>query len=371
MSVLRPARAGIPALLTLVSALAPGAPAGAQPPAAPVFEERVEVTEVLLDVLVTDRDGNVILGLKPGDFKISEDGRPVEVTGARFYSNRRFLESASASKVGVDPSEVPQDRYFIVFLDDQRQASFDVPELMPRQLAAGRDAARWARTGLEPGDWLAVASFDTKLRLHQDFTRDREAAAAAIERAARGAEPPAAWPSRTSGETAPSLAAHLPPTARELRDQTPKIYDALAVLADASAAIEGRKNLMLFTIGFGRTNDFGLFVPDERFYRPMMERLNAANVAVYPIDLVPVGTRHPFSDSGNLLASDTGGKFLYDVLDFSVPLGEVARQNNGYYLVSFKSPHPAKATGFQDVEVRLASPEFRAVTRKGYRFGSG
>mgnify|MGYP003397627884 CR=1 FL=1 len=35
-----------------------------------------------------------ILGLKPGDFRVQEEGRALEVTGATFYSNRRFLDAA-------------------------------------------------------------------------------------------------------------------------------------------------------------------------------------------------------------------------------------------------------------------------------------
>src|SRR5262245_62338326 len=39
------------------------------------FEGQVDVREVLLDVLVTDRQGNVIVGLDRGDFVVKEDGK--------------------------------------------------------------------------------------------------------------------------------------------------------------------------------------------------------------------------------------------------------------------------------------------------------
>ena len=58
------------------------------------FEGRVNVNEVLLDVLVTDARGNVIVGLDKNDFVVTENGRPVELNGLTFYSNRRLLESS-------------------------------------------------------------------------------------------------------------------------------------------------------------------------------------------------------------------------------------------------------------------------------------
>ena len=56
----------IPVLLMLSTT---GLAVGQEEPA--TFAGEVQVVEVLLDVLVTDKDGNVILGLEPGDFIMS------------------------------------------------------------------------------------------------------------------------------------------------------------------------------------------------------------------------------------------------------------------------------------------------------------
>ena len=81
----------------------------AQPPAqetpaliAP-FGAEILVSEVLLDVMVTDRKGNPILGLGPSDFVVTEDGRKVDVTAATFYSNRRYLGNESAAEAAAPP----------------------------------------------------------------------------------------------------------------------------------------------------------------------------------------------------------------------------------------------------------------------------
>src|SRR5947209_9009165 len=51
------------------------------------FQGKVNVNEVLLDVLVTDAKGNVIVGLDKNDFVVKENGKPVALTGVTFYSN--------------------------------------------------------------------------------------------------------------------------------------------------------------------------------------------------------------------------------------------------------------------------------------------
>src|SRR3954449_4366480 len=87
-----------------------------QNPQAP-FTGKVNVNEVLLDVLVTDKQGNVIVGLNKNDFVIKENGKPVDLTGVTFYSNRRYLEETKdlTAKTGLDIDRVPESRYFILF----------------------------------------------------------------------------------------------------------------------------------------------------------------------------------------------------------------------------------------------------------------
>ena len=100
------------------------------------FDETIDVSEVLLDVVVTDRDGNVILGLQPDDFIVGEGDETQEVSSATFYSNRAFLESAElASRLGVTADKVPVDRYFILFFHDPRSL---FPGLLSEQLNRSR-----------------------------------------------------------------------------------------------------------------------------------------------------------------------------------------------------------------------------------------
>jgi len=354
--------------LAFALALAPAvlAQQPAEEPQAPgQFGEKIDVNEVLLDVLVTDAKGNVIVGLKREDFVVKENGKPVDLTGITFYSDRRLIGSA---KEGVKVDKVPEDRYFVLFFDDQKDAAPEAPELLSRQVEAGRRVKDWVLNGRQPADWVAVVSYDHKLKIQQDFTRDGRALAEAVGAAMKGKDAEGNWPSRIKEGEGPSLYAALP-KGNALRDKTGTIYDAVRVLAEASGNIRGRKNLVLFTTGFGQVNSFGQYVPDPRYYPDMSEALNDNNVAVYSIDLVPPGTVHPLSNAMNQLATDTGGQYYGTFSSFATPLRKIGEENSGYYLLSYQSDQPAGKSGFQNVQVTTTNPEFKVRARKGYAFG--
>ncbi len=365
----------------LAVACSPAAPAQApaqEPPTlvAP-FGAELLVSEVLLDVLVTDKKGDVILGLGAGDFQVTEDSKPVEVTSATFYSNRRYLgtEPTPAGAVGV-PVQAPAGNaglaphYFVFFFDDQRSHNVDVPGLLQRQIRAGKDAVEWLRAGLAPTDWVAVLGYDNRLKIFQDFSQDPAAIERAILSATTGRGARDNFPSRQtpSSSGAPALTPGLP-VGEALSQETGTIYEALTLVAEASAPLVGRKNLMLFTIGFGRMNRFHQYEPDPRYFEPMSESLNDANVAVYTFDLTDTGAQHPFANAMSHISEDTGGRYFPNVLHFKAPIADVAQATSGYYLVSYKAQHLTGLRGFQKVKVTLANPELKVTARKGYRFG--
>jgi VWFA-related protein len=330
------------------------------------FGEKVSVNQVLIDALVTDAQGNVVLGLDKNDFVVRQNGEPVELDSAVFYSNRRFLESSQAARqLGLDPTRVPDNRYFILLFHDQRR---DFPRSEPTQIMEAAHRARdWVGTELSPNDFVAVLSYDYKLKLQQDFTRDRDALVKAINRAIQGQE--GTWPSREVAAEGPSLAAALP-QGTELRDRTVRFYDGVKLLAEAARGVPGRKNLVLFSRGYGETSAIARWQPDPRYYPGMVQALNQANVAVYAIDVHPrpSSPRHLLADSLSQLAGDTAGRYYSNFTSFSTPLAGVVRETNGYYLLSF-TPKPGK--GFQTVKVELKNLELKVHARRGFEPTAG
>lgn len=122
-------------------------------------------------------------------------------------------------------------------------------------------------------------------------------------------------------------------------------------------------------MGFGRMNRFHQYEPDPRYFEPMSESLNDANVAVYTFDLTDTSATHPFANAMGHISDDTGGRYFPNVLHFKTPIADVARETSGYYLVSYRAEHLTGLRGFQEVKVTLANPELKVTARRGYRFG--
>lgn len=334
------------------------------------FEEEVEVSEVLLDVLVTDKGGRVVIGLGADDFEVSEAGETVEITGVTFYSSRELLDPKdSLERHGLKVDEVAEERYFVLFFQQQRRAAADVPGLLGRQMEAARDAAEWIVSDLGPRDNVAVAVFETRLEIVQDFTNSVEDLQEAILVAAQGQGARGNWPSRQEDSVeGPSLLANLP-QGRELGKATKDIYQALQVLARAAGSVGGRVNLVFFGRGIGQMNQFGFWEPDSRFYGPTVESLNDNNIAVYPLSLMPQGSRHTLEQSLHALANETGGIYHRQFTSFTTPLRMIAQENSGYYLLSYRSRKETGRAGFQRVKVEVRNPDLVVRARRGYLYG--
>lgn len=349
--------------------LAAAAPIAAQDEPAGRFGERIQVTEVLLDVLVTDADGNVVVGLDQGDFIVEEEGQPVDLGSATFYGSDRLLESPALTQRLGPAGSLPTDRFFILFFHDLRR---EAPRLIRQQRDATVQSRRWVENALGDRDWVAVVSYYAKLRIHQDFTRDRDLIRAGLESVARGEDPGATWSASAQLGDAPSLTRSLA-QGKELRKQTTRLQDGLKVLADAAADTKGRKNLVFFSIGFGDLDRFG-WKPDQRYYPRTKRALNDANVAVYAIALAGNAFgRDPVVEalghSLSQLAIDTGGRHYQTFANFAAPLKQVVEDNGGYYLLSYSAEYAAGDSGYREVSVRTTNPKLRVRARDGYLFG--
>ena len=306
--------------LTLIALTTTPWGAAAQEP--PAFEGLVEVSEVLIDVLATDEDGRVVLGLGKDDFIVEEDGREVELASVSYYTTRY-------GDTGAEPGEIPSSRYLVLFFHDTVFAGGFKPRLIRQQLMAGRESQDWVATELRGSDWVAVASYDYKLKVHQDFTQDRDAILFAIELAISRKDPEKdSPPQRPPPSGVPSIRRHLP-GGKALRKETRNVHDALRLLAESTGYIVGRKNLLLFTFGFGRSS-----TPSQssrsRDYKEMEAALNDHNVAVYPIHLGGVGVGQPYSWVLAGLAAETGGVYYENVSRFTEPLATIGEENYGY-----------------------------------------
>ena len=223
----------------------------------------------------------------------------------------------------------------------------------------------WVREELLPNDWVAVVSYDSQLKVWQDFTKDKAEIEAALARVLKGGRDPARR-GRHASQTRPTGRPCWPilPLGKQLRKSSRSIYDGLRLMADATSDIQGRKNLVFLSWGFGETTAYGGYYPDPRYYPSMIQSLNDENVAVYSIDLVSTSRQGTLLDRGinnslSLLSDDTGGRYYYFFDTFAAPLNEVNEENNGYYLLSFKASYPSVTRAIARSRSRRSTPSSR------------
>lgn len=141
---------------TAILAVAALAAAAAQEedPAA-LFAEVIDVRVVNIEVVVTDRDGDRVHGLKPSDFELLVDG---ETTPIDFFTEiedgvaREAAGSDVAAAPGIEP-DAPAGTNFLLFIDD-----FFAIQSHRNRVLEGLGDDLWEH--LVPADHVAAVAFD-------------------------------------------------------------------------------------------------------------------------------------------------------------------------------------------------------------------
>ena len=258
------------------------------------------------------------------------------------------------------------DRYFILMFHDQRMQA---PQLAGPQMDNARWLKRWIEEELQPNDQVWPSS-PTRLG-----SRSTSTSAATATRSWRR------WmPLRGARETSNAGSrVRIPSSIRTRRPSSstcrrgrsfpaqPQLQEALELVGEASAGIAGRKNLVMFSLGFGEIGQFGSYTPDPRYYPQMREALNAGNVAVYTIDTMGSRRRSiasaSLNDSLSLISNETGGHYYANFTNIMSPMRQVAEENQGYYLVSFRSEYEAGTQGYRDIKVKVRDGNYKVRSR--------
>jgi VWFA-related protein len=127
----------------------PPKPRPLDPDNAPVFRTDVELVNV--SVVVQDKNGNFLPGLKKENFRLSEDGVPQTL---------QRVEAAEAPMTVV--MVIEYSSLYWEFLYDTMNAAYGFVN------------------SLEPQDWVAVMVYDLRTEVLLDFTRNKQAAFNAI-----------------------------------------------------------------------------------------------------------------------------------------------------------------------------------------------
>ena len=322
----------------------------------PQFTEEVDVNLVLIDAIVTNADGEQILGLDKDDFVVEEDGVKQEIESVDYYTNRRLV-TGPEEEAEFEVEHIEEPRYFVFFFD-KFAGQAPIREFEQELWRAVRAAKDFVENELLGEDYVAVLGHDARLEVYTDFTRDRDRIVQALEDARRFGDG-----NFEPSSEGPSLVEHLDETA--MRNRTGWIWDALEVTGNALQGVQGRKVMTFFSPGFtGRNSTTPIL--EDRYYEPMIQALNEANTSVYAISLLPNIQAPALEANLTRLVEDTGGDYYPYAVNYKVPLRRIENRNNGYYMITYRSTKPQDQHGYQEVDVSVKNEEFRVEAREGY-----
>jgi Ca-activated chloride channel homolog len=268
---------------------------------------RTNTDLVVLNVTVTDSTGQYVRGLKRADFKIYEDGKPVDPSLIKGFS---LQESPFASVVLLDTSGSMESR-----------------------LSLGRSAAIRFLDGLREEDVAAVFKFDTKVEQVQDFSGGRDLA-------------PIAYGIRAKGMT--TLNDAIVEATKALLSR-PEQRKAILVLSDGmdtySKASPAKALDSALAIGAS------IYAVDMSATGGGMSRNNQSAAML----------KNFAEKTGGRFVETPGGQALRDA--FAGIADELGHQ----YTIAYRPPNDTHDGRWRALEVKLARPDLMVRTRKGYR----
>jgi VWFA-related protein len=149
------------------------------------FLDVSEVTVVNVDVTVSDKKGPV-LGLKPEDFEVYQDGKLQPVTNFAIYMSTVLAQPTPAPTVAPVPTAAAatptpvlappskrEPRFLVLYVDNENL------QPMNRNRVLGK-VIEWVVGHLEPPDQAMVVSYQRSLKVLQPFTSNVDEVAAAL-----------------------------------------------------------------------------------------------------------------------------------------------------------------------------------------------
>ena len=406
--------------LATLGAASPSPPPSPPPTAAGV--QKVEVRLAQYDVVVRDKSGRIIRGLRPSDFRVVEDGVPLEVVavdewGSEHLSSTPPDPTAGESKKEGATSAAPDEpgktdadqRRSFVFVFD---ALGDSTAL--RMSQAKRAAQGFARQHLRSNDLAAVYQLDLSLRPIAGFSNGSEDTARAIEKIA--------WRpgSMLQDEIADSVLSYSSTAgnaymqqrltemsalaASQLEWTREHTYQSLAGLTDVFQSLPGKRILILVSPGFPMStagdlrSQTGGFTPK---FQNLIRSLSRYGVTVYTLDIgndlaiadagtaidwrVAVGKfgmdENILSDLGleralgtgaagkrreflGFLAAETGGRMLTSS-DFSRDFETIQEETTTFYRISCRISVARGASRYRRTTIQTTRPELVVSSRRG------
>jgi Ca-activated chloride channel homolog len=314
----------------------------------PKFRVRVEMVQ--LNVAVTDKKGRYVVGLKPGDFAISEDGIQQKI--AMFAEGDRAPKRINELELSQsEPSQ--DDQRAVPSVNSAKEASASSP------MTDGRDDSPLA-------DANVFILFDTSNYMYHGFVFAQDAIADFI-RSLQGPDRIALYSYSRDLFRASTLTADRMQVLRGVRTMVAgddaALYDAILLTLRDSAKLTGRRVIVVFSNG---PDNASLAPPED-----VEELAQSEGVAIYMIS-TRQAEQDPLSTKVfKRISWSTGGEVYFaknwtqEKQAFAAIRDDLAHLYSLYY---YPAPNPNR--GWRAITVKVnetGKGKYRIRARSGYR----
>ena len=312
------------------------------------IQHEVSVILKLVQVYVTDKDGNPVTDLEKSDFILYDRGQFKTITDFEkhflFKPEKKVEEEIVETKLTPTP-EIPSrmNRKFFLLLDTAR---IDVQGISKSKKAA----LHFIETQLQPDDAVGVLSYHPfkGLILHEYLTTDHQKIMEAVKRI-RGVSDEVSdelsMPRITSTQSGTTSGVTFTKSYRP-EDEYKKMKarqfaTEIKELAKSLRSIPGYKNIILFSAGLTRSLLYDYDDPGVREkIKDTAKELAASNVPVYSVNTE--GTRAYFKGEGErgdhslkMLSDLSGGKYFANVDYYETIAKDIQNVTSNYYVLGY------------------------------------
>ena len=360
-----------------------------QQPESPRLVENIDVRLINIDVVVTDRRGNPVTGLKKEDFEVRENNVPktisnfYEVTGGRAIGPDIETPAPAAPEKPQTSDQIPEEmkRRIIFYIDNLSLAPFN----RNRVFAQMKD---FVKNVMRPGDEAMIATYNRSMKVRVPFTRDARAIESMLDIIASesGLGVAARSERRTAedrireagsyGEAITVARSYAQSVEHDLRQSVASINGLMTTLA----GVEGKKILVLTSEGFpmqpgreafymveetGREKGWnnvssmieGMHFDASQLIQQVAKTANANGITLYTVHAaglsgmtemsaehsrpVPVSVSHAAmqntTESMMMMADLTGGLASVNTNNFGDAFKKINRDLESYYSLGYRA----------------------------------
>jgi len=276
---------------------------------------------VVEDIVLKDKSGNAITGLKPSDFTVTEDGKPQKVEFVEFQNLEETAtpiadtpepakqlekrpepaqpqpKAATANQIAPGkPGDIKyRDRRLLVMF-------FDMTSMpLADQVRAQTAATKFVKTQMTKSDLMAVMKFSSDIKVVEDFTDDRDALLKDIKNLTIG-EGQGFDVTADDDSTADTAAAFNQDDSEFNIFNTDRQLSALETAAKMLSSLNEKKALVYFASGMTKTG-----TDNQAQLQATVNAAIRSNVSFFPIDTRGLQASAPL---GEATQASSGGSAM-------------------------------------------------------------